>query len=194
MGIMVKRIVLFNLLLLILTTACTSERATERSPTATSIPTESPATPIPIEASPTPTKEPQAVHLRIEFQTTSDWSDLTFLSSENLIETRLLSVEGDPIDYEITSERVSISQPAENAEAGDQVGITFDLLLDPVVLNNPQFLLLERGDLNASNLKMYYVSNGQLILLEEINHERMVLDQLGRNPNTIVLDLSAFQD
>jgi hypothetical protein len=194
MGTMVKRIVLINLLLLILTTACTSERATVRLPTATSIPTESHATSIPTEASPTPSKEPKAVHLRIEFQTTSDWSDLTFLSPENLIETKLLSVEGDPIDYEITSERVSISQPAENAEAGDQVGITFDLLLDPVVLNNPQFLLLERGDLNASNLKIYYVSNDQQILLQEINHERMVLDQLGRNPNTIVLDLSVVQD
>jgi len=191
---MVKRIILFNLLLLILTTACTSERATERLPTATSIPTESPATPIPTEALPTPTIKSQAVHLRIEFQTTSDWSDLTFLSSENVIETKLLSVEGDPIDYEITSKGVSISQPTENAEAGDQVSITFDLRMDPVVLENPQFMLLERGDLNASNLKIYYVSNDQSIFLQEINHKRMVLDQLGRNPETIVLDLSAIQD
>lgn len=191
---MTIRTFFFNLLLLILCAACTSRRATELLPTVTLIPTDSTATPIPTEASPTPTIKSQAVHLRIEFQTTSDWSDLTFLSPENVIETKLVSVVGDPIDFEVTSELVSISQPAVNAEAGDQVSITFDLSLDPEVLENPQFMLLERGDLNASILKIYDISNDQSIFLQEINHNRMVLDQLGRNPETIVLDLSAIQD
>ena len=162
MGIMTKSFFLFIILLLIPITACTPESATVPFPTAIVHSTEKPATVAPTEVSTSPPEEPDAIHLRIEFQSTSDWSDLTFLSPENIFGVKLLSVEGDHTDYEITPERVSISQPSANAEKGNRVGITFDLHLDPEALGNPQFVLLERGDLNASMLKIYHVQNDEL--------------------------------
>jgi hypothetical protein len=136
---------------------------------------------------------PDTIHLRIEFQTTSDWSDLTFLSSENISEAEFVSVMGDDTDYEINLRQVLISQPSENAAKGNTVGITFDLHMDPEALADPQFMLLERGDLNTSTVKIYYVNNDELFLIQEIVHDRKVLDQLGRNPSDFILELSAIQ-
>jgi hypothetical protein len=134
------------------------------------------------------------IHLRIEFQTTSDWSDLTFLSPENIIQAELISTEGDLAIYQVTPERVSISQSKSNAELGKQVGVTFDLHLNPEVLITPPFILLERGDLNESMLNIYHIEDRESTLIQEINHSRLVLDQLGRNPQTIVLDLSSISE
>lgn len=175
---MTKSFFLFFILLLIPITACTPESATVPFPTAIVHSTEKPATVAPTEVSTSPPEEPDAIHLRIEFQSTSDWSDLTFLSPENIFGVNLLSVEGDHTDYEITPERASISQLSANAEKGDRIGITFDLHLDPEALGNPLFVLLERGDLNASMLKIYHVHNDDLFQVQEIIHNRMVLDQL----------------
>ena len=43
-------------------------------------------------------------------------------------------------------------------------------------------------------VKIYHVQNDELILLQEIIHNRLVLDQLGRIPHNFVLDLSAIHD
>ena len=94
---------------------------------------------------------------------------------------------GDDTDYEISLQQVLISQPNENAGKGDTVGITYDLHIDPEALAYPQFMLFERGDLNASTVKIYYVNNDKLFLMQEIVHDRIVLDQLGRNPQHLVL-------
>ena len=81
-----------------------------------------------------------------------------------------------------------------DVEKGERVGITIDLHLDPEAISNPQFVLLERGDLNSSMLKFYYVHNDEQFLIQEIIHKRMVLNQLGRNPHNFILDLSAIQN
>lgn len=194
MGIKPKAVFILTILLLITSTSCTPESDTVSSPTSIVSSTEKPDTAAPTDVSTPPPKVPDTIHLRIEFQTTSDWSDLTFLSPEYISELKLISIEGDHTDYKIDPEKVSISQPSANVEKGGRVGITFDLHLDPEGIGNPQFVLLERGDLNTSMLKIFHVQNDQLFLIQEIIHNRMVLDQLGRNPHNFLLELSAIQD
>ena len=191
MGMTSKAALLF-IVLLVPITACTASSATASLPTEILSPTEKPPTVTPTEVSTSPPQKTDTIHLRIEFQTTSDWSDLTF-SPKSVLGIKLFSVEGDLFDYAVTPERVSISQPSANAEKGNLVGVTFDIHLDPEALTEPQFILLERGDLNSSMLKIYYVHDDEPILLQEVVHNRMVLDQLGRNPHHFVLDLSPIQ-
>jgi len=194
MGIKPQVFFILTILLLITSTSCTPESATVSSPTSIVSSTEKPDTATPTDVSTPPPKVPDTIHLRVEFQTTSDWSDLSILSPEIIRGVNLLFVEGDPLDYELTPERVSISQPSALSEKGNKIGVTYDLQLDPRAHDNPQFVLIERGDLNTSMVKIYHVHNDELFLLQEIIHNRMVLDQLGRNPYNFVLDLSGIQD
>ncbi len=193
MGIISKGFFLLAFLLLFTSTSCRQDSTITSSPTASVTLTETTAAITPTFVSISTPSVPATIHLRIEFQTTSDWSDLTFLSSESISEAELVSVIGDDTDYEINLQQVLISQPSENAGKGDAVGITFDLYMVPEALADPQFMLLERGDLNASTVKIYYVNNDELFLIQEIVHDRMVLDQLGRNPSDFILELSAIQ-
>lgn len=194
MGIINKAVFIFIILLLIPIFGCTPKSAAVAFPTAVINATGSPTNVVLTKVPPSPPPNTDSIHLRIEFQTSSDWSDLNFLNPETILEVNLSSDEGDLSEYKITPERVSISQVQANAENGNLVGITFDLHLDPEALTYPQFLLLERGELNSSRLKIYYVHNDEPILLQEIIHTRMVLDQLGRNPHTFTLDLSSIHD
>jgi hypothetical protein len=191
---MAKAVFTFIILLLIPINACTTESATVSLPTVIVSSTKRPTPDGPTVIPDSSTQKTDSIHLRIEFQTTSDWSDLTFFTPETILGVDLLSVEGNHTDYEITPEQASLSQPSMSAEKGSLVGVTFDIHLDIEALVNPQFMLLERGDLNSSMLKIYYVQNDELILLQEVVHNRLVMDQLGRNPYHFVLDLSAIQD
>ncbi len=194
MGIKPKAVFVLTILLLITSTSCTPESDPVSSPTSIVSSTEKPDTVTPTEVLTSTPKVPDTIHLRLEFQTTSDWSDLTFLSPEYISGLKLISVEGDHTDYKIDPEKISISQPNVNVENGERVGITLELHLDPEAISNPQFVLLERGDLNSSMLKFYHVHNDEQFLIQEIIHKRMVLDQLGRNPHNFILDLSAIQN
>jgi len=81
MGIIPKDVFLFITLLLTPFTACTQESATVSIPTAIVLSTERPTSITPIKISSPLPEESDAIHLRIEFQTSSDWSDLSILIS-----------------------------------------------------------------------------------------------------------------
>ena len=194
MGIKSKVVFVLITQLLLTSTSCMPANAPISSPTGGVTLAENPSEITPTEAPTSPANKPDPIHLRIEFQTTSDWSDLAFLSSEDIVGYEWLDFFGDPIEYETYPEGVSIAQPIANAEKGDQVGVTFDILLDPEAIDNPQSVLLERGDLNSSTVAVYHVHNDQLVLLHEIIHDRAVLDQLGRNPHHFFIDLRSMQN
>ena len=140
-----KLVLLLSILVTI--SACTPLATSTSHPRPTPTPAEILPTASPTGDTPPTKQKLSSVPLRFEFQTTSDWSDIVFLSPEKTI---------------------------------------------TIELDNPFQPILERGDLIASTLKIYHLQNGETKLIQEIYHDRQVLDQLGRNPVVLGLDLSSI--
>lgn len=106
-----------------------------------------------------------------------------------ILANKVISVESDPVFYEMSADRIVLNQIIDDAQMGHQVGIVFDIALDPSVLENPTYFMIERGDLNESTVRINLVDDGSTQLLQEVQHDLRIPDDLGRNPITFDLDL-----
>lgn len=160
-------------------------------PTATTIPALTPMptksatltptnTPIPtITSSPTP----QIYTLRIEFSTTSDWSNLSFLDSSLVLGVRLVNKQGDLKDFSVEKTYLAINQTVPDAQALQEVSITVDYYISGNTTNRSIPFLLGKGAINNSTVRFYNVLNGATYsLLEEVYREGSVKGHEDVNP------------
>ena len=159
-------------------------------PTPTSSPTRSPT--------PTPTPLPPITvsfyRLRIEYSTTSDWTDLTLQNPVHVLTLRLMDVHGDPTHVDTRRDHLALNQPLEMAEAGQSVGITVDYALAPEALDQPLQFVLHKGALNGSVVRVLSIVADEQRLVQEIDHQVVVEDDPGSNRLTFSVDLSVLGD
>lgn len=173
---------------LLLLSACGPAAAPPASETPPPAPT---LTPPP---TPTPAPDYPFYHLRIEYQTSSDWSSLDLLDSSNLLALRQSAVNGAPSLAAAGFERLDLTQPFETASNGAVVGMLVDLALAPAALDQPFDFLLQKGAIQSSQVRIYQVSGGQVSLLHEVDHQGYVPGNTDFNPLNFSIDLSPLKN
>lgn len=181
------------LLVLMLSLAACLPAASPTAPVSPPTPTVLPDTPTPVPTA-TPTPVPSETvgyfQLRFEFGTGSDWTSLEPANPAAVLSLRQVGGT-DKARIDLGAYRVSMTQPIDSAKAGVNITTTFDLALAPNALDQPFKLLLQKGWLNASRLRIYHVAGGNAQFIQEITHRATV--SIGTNAAEFTLDLSKLK-
>ena len=171
--------IIILLIISLLLFGCTPPSTPFSAPTATPPPT-STSTLVPTS---TPIQK-LAIHtLRIEYITTADWSKLYIkYTGEMIAKVRVVKQQGDLTQYSAEKNLLSLNQTLENAEAGQQIGITVDFDIIGKRINKPVSFLLQKGAINDVILRFYTVIDGKAILLQEITRKGLVPENTDFNP------------
>jgi len=147
---------------------------------------------------PSPAPPPQRTvnfyRLRLEFSTTSDWSDLTLEDPQHVLTARLMEVHGEPSHVDARSGRLALNQPLLAAEGGESVGVTVDYALSPEAPDGSLDFLLQKGAVNGSSARVLSVVGDQTQLMEEVSHQGVVEGNTDFNPLRFSVDLTPLGD
>ena len=148
--------------------------------TATSLP-EATDTP-----SPTPTPEPdlpESTTLRIRFITSSDWTALFLVSGAAWVSEALVSTAGAGATAEILDDQLFITQPIQNAEAGDTSEMVVDILFSIPADQEPVTFRLERGDIGFSQVEFSRLEGETWVVIKNVHWDEITGD--GINPHAL---------
>jgi hypothetical protein len=165
-------------------------------PTSTSQPTLPPAT---ATVTTTPTLSPALderisfYRLRIELTTSSDWTTLELLNTENVLTVRQLNTVWAPENATAELNMLSLSQPLSAAETSSRVAMTVDYAVATQALDQPLNFLLQKGALNSSTVRIYNLIGETTSLLLEVEHQSEVAGDPDTNPLSFSLDLSRLK-
>ena len=125
---------------------------------------------------PTSTPAPTVQTLRIELSTTSDWTELSILNSNAILDVRLVDKQGDLTHFSANKTLLGAPRPSEEGRALKKVGITVDLDISVPSGIAALSLRLEKGSINSSsNVRFYKVVNGEAaLLLDDVSREGYV--------------------
>ena len=130
--------------------------------------------------------------LRVDLSTTSDWTTLDFVDADIVLAAEVVEVEGSPTGYGAALSGLTLNQPLQAAESGQQVGISVRLLVRADAAATELHLLLQRGSLNASRVRIFQDLGPTQTLLLDQAHSRIVGTE-GRNPVELTVDLSGLE-
>jgi hypothetical protein len=130
--------------------------------------------------------------LRVDLSTTSDWTTLDFVDADIVLAAEVVEVEGSPTGYGAALSGLTLNQPLQAAESGQQVGISVRLLVRADAAVTELHLLLQRGSLNASRVRVFQDLGPTQTLLLDQAHSRIVGTE-GRNPVELTVDLSGLE-
>lgn len=163
--------------------------------TSTSTPSLTFATPLiptePFVPSPTPLPLVSVAFYRVqvEYRTTSDWSVLELLTPDHVLTTRVIDIVGEPTSYVANPERLALNQPLPAAEVGDEVGMIVEYALAPEMVEQTLEYRLQRGALNASVIRFFDATGGEMRRIETIVHDQPIQTDPGFNTIEFTLDL-----
>jgi hypothetical protein len=157
------------------------------TPTNTSTPTLLPTN------TPLPPLTVSFYRLRIEYSTTSDWTTLDLDKATNILTARLITISGNPSNFEAGVYHLALNQPISAAQAGQSVGVTVDYALFPNSLNQPLAFLLKKGALNGSVVRVLNVTGNNVQLIQEVKHQVVVESNTDFNPLAFSVDLSSLK-
>ena len=126
-------------------------------------------------------------HLRVEFSTRSDWSTLDLPATAHFLTGRLMEVTGSPQHAGGSTSRLELNQPLADAEAGVQVGMTYDLALDASTSGQALDFLLQKGAIGGSVVRVWLVQTDGSLLLGEVSHQGVVENNPGYNPRAFTI-------
>ncbi len=150
-------------------------------------------TPEPVVPTHAPLDPVSFYRLRLEVDTTSDWTTLDFLDPELVLAMRVVDVEGEPAHVESGLGHLAFDQPIESAEGFDHVVLTVDVALDPQAAGSSLSLHLEKGSLNQTVVSVSLVQGEEVETLRTVSHWN-VPDSAGLNPYDFTVDLSPLAE
>lgn len=188
-----KKLNLFMLIAFLLSSCAPVAIATSTpipTRTATLTPTNTP------KPTSTPTPTPKIYTLRIEFSSTGDWSNLTILDSSSILDARLVEKQGNLTFVSVDKTFLGVGQSPADAQALKEVSITVDLDISENAIDRSIPFLLQKSDLNDSDIRFYNLLNGKIYsLLDEVYRAGGVEGSAGLNPYNFSFDLELlFQD
>lgn len=113
--------------------------------------------------------------LRVEFSTTSDWSNV-HIDSVPIFESLLVSQSDGLASYSVGRDSTSISQPINDALAGQEVSVVFDTAMAPEAFRLPVDLRIEKGHIGRSRVRIHKLLPTGPVLLGEWEHTGVVPD------------------
>jgi hypothetical protein len=175
------------------------------SATAASLPTDTgqpilpPATATASLVAPTSTLPPtfdepvSFYRLRIELTTSSDWTTLELLNTENVLTVRQLNTVWAPDDATAEFSMLRLGQSLSTAQASNRIGMTVDYAVATEALDQPLNFLLQKGALNGSTVRIYNLIGETTSLLLEVDHQLNIASNPDTNPLSFSLDLSRLR-
>jgi len=112
---------------------------------------------------------PETTSLRLRMLTTSDWTDLNLVSGATWQSPNVVSTTGVDAHAAMTADRLNLSQPLDQAEAGKQVEVIFELLFRELEKEAPVVFEIERGGLGATWVEIYRLSGVEWVLVESFS-------------------------
>jgi hypothetical protein len=128
--------------------------------------------------------------IRVEYQTSSDWSDLELLSPEGTLALRTMEAWGEDSWYSASMHDLALNQPLDAASTGNKVGITVDYALDQGSVDFPLQFRLTKGDIGGSEIRVSQITEGDQIPLQTFKHLGIVPNSGGENAIIFSVDLS----
>jgi hypothetical protein len=104
--------------------------------------------------------------LRLNFRTTSDWTDLHLISGAAWGRPELISVDEEVTMAAMVDGYLALGQPLDLAEVGHEVEAVFELQIQPEEGNAPLRFMIERGGLGATWVELYRFSGEDWILAD----------------------------
>jgi hypothetical protein len=130
--------------------------------------------------------------LRVELSTTSDWTSLDFADPNSILAARLISTAGDPTLARVTPGELYLSQAQVAAMAGKSVSMTVDLALAAPLAPGSLGLVIKRGGIPATTLRISAVVGQNTRVLLEMQHKARIASDSATNALTVSLDVSAL--
>lgn len=110
-------------------------------------------------------------HLRIEFETSSDWSNLALGDAAHVLSFRTVETSGTPTAIGVDASLLAMNQSIARAETSHRVGMVVDYALSAEVAN-PLPMVLSKGSIHRSWARVYAVSaDGETQLLADIEND-----------------------
>jgi len=111
---------------------------------------------------------PQSYPLRIRILTTSDWTTFSLVEGGILVRPSLVSAS-EEADYAWPERgRFLLTQPLSQAEHGQQLELTVDVLLTEVSDNTLLRVEVERGHLGLTQVELFSLLDGRPVLVDTI--------------------------
>jgi hypothetical protein len=111
-------------------------------------------------------------HLRIEYRTYSDWTELAFAASEDILSMRMLSVEGYPANSKVYINDsgnyiFELNRPVEDVYIEPTVAMTVDLALAPGAITTPINMIQQKGAWFETNIRISQIMENSSSLIYE---------------------------
>lgn len=122
---------------------------------------------------------------RIKIMTTSDWTTLAVMSGGTWLQPE--QVQASPLSLKAGMEagdRFVLTQSLENANAGNQVEMTWDILLTDLVSGQDLVLQIERGHLGRTQVVIYNYTGSEPVEVKAIEWSQVTT---GRNSHRITI-------
>jgi hypothetical protein len=152
--------------------------------TPTLIPTNTPLPPVTISF----------YRLRIEYTSTSDWATVEFQEPDAILTTRVVSITGTPTTADASSTSVQLLRPLEALNSEPTVSMIVDLAFDPDFVNQPLVMLSKHGGIGGSGIRVFYYRDQEAILISDIDHFWVDLNNPGSNDTPFEIDLTPLSD
>lgn len=107
---------------------------------------------------------PASSPLRVRITTTADWTNFVLVSGGTWLQPEVVSLSDDAY-AEMSGPVISLNQPIEQAEAGRQVEVVFDLSMTGWVNGETLSFAIERGHLGVTSVELYRFENGEPVLI-----------------------------
>jgi hypothetical protein len=133
-------------------------------------------------------------HLRIEYTSTSDWATLEFRDPEAILTTQVVSVTGTPTTAEASSASIQLLRPFEALSSEPTVSMIVDLAFDPDFINQPLVMLSRHGGIGGSGIRVSYLGDQETVLLSDIDHYWVDLNNPGSNDTSFEVDLTPLSN
>jgi hypothetical protein len=130
--------------------------------------------------------------LQLEFTTGANWNLLEFVNPGVIHSIEVISTEGDITRVSATVNAIDLNQSLENAQAGKNISIHVEILLDPDAGFDTLEMLLKKGSIGMAWLRFYTTSGGIENTIYEVEHA-LTYDGSGTNPKEVSLPLDRLE-
>lgn len=140
-----------------------------------------------------PTKEPQpARDVRITITTTSDWTRFRLVEGATLDDYEILSSSPETSDAFFDQDVFVLTQPLNQAEAGQSVELVAELFLTDVTKSGNLVFEIERGHLGATTVEISGYACGKSSIVETLTWDG--IQSSGANTQTFEIPVSKLSE
>lgn len=138
---------------------------------------------------PVTTVETPYMRLRVEMESTSDWTKITPQNKALIKSVRPLEITGPLLRSGAVAEEMWLVATSADAAAAAPMRLVADIAVDISAASSGIQLLLEKGVTNSTTVRLYAYSDAtHYTLIRQWTHDGIVVGQTSNNPLLLTLD------